>query len=108
MNFFIDPNYHSLPVNVLKRSNGHVAVEFEPIISGKFFENHVFFFFKSFIEIISLGPHTISVLFNRIPIPETPLRVFVELKEIKKVSDEFIEERKYQTDQPTHTHTHPC
>jgi hypothetical protein len=65
----------------------------------------MFFFLKSFIKIISLGPHTISVLFNRIPIPETPLRVFVELKEIKKVSDEFIEERKYQTDQPTHTHT---
>ena len=30
----LDPNNRSLPINVLKRSNGHVAVEFEPILSG--------------------------------------------------------------------------
>ncbi|CAF4697156.1 unnamed protein product [Rotaria sp. Silwood2] len=30
------PNNRSLPITVLKRSNGHVAVEFQPIASGKF------------------------------------------------------------------------
>ncbi|CAF3728092.1 unnamed protein product [Rotaria sp. Silwood1] len=54
------PNNRSLPITVLKRSN---------------------------------GPHTIFVLFNRIPIPETPLRVYVESKDIKKTSEEPIEER---------------
>lgn len=52
-----DPNNRSLAINVDKRPNGHVAVEFEPKQSG---------------------PHTISVLFNRIAIPETPLRIHVE------------------------------
>ncbi|CAF4639259.1 unnamed protein product, partial [Rotaria sp. Silwood2] len=33
------------------------------------------------------------VLFNRIPIPETPLRVFVESKDVKRASNEPIEER---------------
>jgi hypothetical protein len=50
------------------------------------------FFFNS----LSLGPHTITVFFNRIPIPETPIQVFVEPKEIPKISDSLIEERKYQ------------
>ncbi|CAF4703504.1 unnamed protein product [Rotaria sp. Silwood2] len=54
------PNNRSLPITVLKRSN---------------------------------GPHTIFVLFNRIPIPETPLRVFVESKDVKRASNEPIEER---------------
>ncbi|CAF4943518.1 unnamed protein product, partial [Rotaria socialis] len=54
------PNNRSLPINIVKRSNGHVAVEFEPIVAG---------------------PHTVYVLFNRIAIPETPLRVFVESKD---------------------------
>ncbi|CAF1246383.1 unnamed protein product [Rotaria sordida] len=54
------PNNRSLPITVLKRSN---------------------------------GPHTIYVLFNRVPIPETPLRVFVESKDFIKASDEPIEEQ---------------
>jgi len=78
-------------MTVLKRSNGHVAVEFQPDTSGKFFKNSAFVSFT----LLSLGPHTITVFFNRIPIPETPLRVFVEPKEIPKISDSLIEERKY-------------
>lgn len=31
----LGPNNRSLPITVLKRSNGHVAVEFEPLITGK-------------------------------------------------------------------------
>jgi hypothetical protein len=33
---FSGPTNRSLPITVLKRSNGHVAVEFEPVFSGKF------------------------------------------------------------------------
>jgi hypothetical protein len=33
---FLDPNNRSVPINVLKRSNGHVAVEFKPVVPGKF------------------------------------------------------------------------
>lgn len=58
-------------------------------MSGKYNQENK----KSSIKIISLGLHTITVLFNRVPIPETPLRVNVETK---KMSDESIEERKYQ------------
>lgn len=39
-----------------------------------------------------LGPHTITVLFNRIAIPETPLRIYIEPKEIKTIPDESVEE----------------
>lgn len=31
----LDPNNRSVPITVLKRSNGHVAVEFKPVISGR-------------------------------------------------------------------------
>ncbi|CAM4895437.1 unnamed protein product [Rotaria socialis] len=66
------PNNRSLPINIVKRSNGHVAVEFEPIVAG---------------------PHTVYVLFNRIAIPETPLRVFVESKDSRATPVEALEER---------------
>ena len=39
----------------------------------------------------TLGPHTVTVLFNRIPIPETPLRIYVE----SKLSEEPFKERKF-------------
>ncbi|CAF1615421.1 unnamed protein product, partial [Adineta ricciae] len=64
-----DPNNRSVPITVLKRSNGHVTVEFKPV---------------------TLGLYTTSVLFNRVPIPETPLRVAVEAKEPAKIPEENV------------------
>lgn len=85
------PTNRSIPINVLKRSHGHVVVEFEPTIAGKFQMK------KKICNVNDknvLGPHTIHVLFNRIPIPETPLRLFVEPKESKKALNDPIEESK--------------
>ncbi|CAF4300667.1 unnamed protein product, partial [Adineta steineri] len=63
-----DPQNRSVPITVLKRSNGHVAVEFKPNV---------------------LGSYTTSILFNRVAIPETPLRAQVESKDIPML-DEHI------------------
>ncbi len=53
----LDPNNHYLPIRIKKELNGQIVVQFEPITSGV---------------------HIVSILFNRIHIPETPFEVFVE------------------------------
>lgn len=55
--FFIDSNNRSIPIEVSRQSNQHYLVEFESNL---------------------LGSHTMSILFNRIPIPNIPFEFVVE------------------------------
>lgn len=52
----------------MKRSNGHVAADFQPVI---------------------VGPHTISILFNRVAIPNTPIRLIVETEKTDEPTKEI-------------------
>ncbi|CAF3702812.1 unnamed protein product, partial [Rotaria sp. Silwood1] len=71
-----DPNNQSLPITIQKQSNEQIVVQFKPIV---------------------LGLHTVSILFNRIPISRTPMQILVENIEqqstIKSVRSSKIEER---------------
>jgi len=68
----LDSNHQCLPIKIQKQSNNQIAIQFTPTILGNYF------FSISSSSSISLGIHTISILFNRIPIPKTPLQFFVE------------------------------
>ncbi|CAM4749067.1 unnamed protein product [Rotaria magnacalcarata] len=70
---FVDPNNQHVPIHVEKQSNYHIGVQFKPTISG---------------------PHTISILFNRIPISRTQSQIIVEnAEQIQIIRLPELEER---------------
>ncbi|CAF3819425.1 unnamed protein product [Rotaria sordida] len=68
-----DPNNQSLPIIIQKQSNEQLIIQFTPIVLGKKFKN-----LNISTSNIPLGLHTISILFNQIPITETPFQILVE------------------------------
>ncbi|CAF1278454.1 unnamed protein product [Rotaria sordida] len=87
-----DPNNQSLPIIIQKQSNEQLIIQFTPIVLGKKFKN-----LNISTSNIPLGLHTISILFNQIPITETPSQILVEnIKQkstIKNVQSPELEER---------------
>ncbi|CAF1001104.1 unnamed protein product [Rotaria sordida] len=87
-----DPNNQSLPIIIQKQSNEQLIIQFTPIVLGKKFKN-----LNISTSNIPLGLHTISILFNQIPITETPSQILVEnIKQkstIKNIQSPELEER---------------
>ncbi|CAF3378932.1 unnamed protein product [Rotaria socialis] len=68
-----DPNNQHVPIHVEKQSSCYITVQFKPTIAG---------------------PHTVSILFNRIPISRTPSQIIVEnVEQIQIVRLPELEER---------------